>query len=169
MPQYFSKFGYHTVNLGKIFHNLNMQIADKLSFRLKDDDSCSTQSSGSSKGSFNSELAKISLLKDLRERNPVKEIKPIPLEKTLFSKMRARSGSPTRESLTMLDRNHPLFVCYNPVATGNFTGLEPMEITEYEEDEDLKQIKEQYCQMLDEIPSEGSDRNPLPEFKRRVK
>ena len=100
--------------------------------------------------SFTKELAGISLLKELRDINPLKELKPLPPGKTRFSKLKARSNSPIRDSLGVIDRNHLFFPGKAPGYPGDFSGLDEVEFSEYEEDEEMRLVKEMYCKMIQE-------------------
>ena len=105
---------------------------------------------------FAQELQKISLLKEIKPKNPIKELKP-PTGggHGRFAKARARSNSPTRDSLTILNRNYLFFGAFNPVVPAaeelpiDFTGLENPSAGNLEEDDDLQAIKRLYCQMVD--------------------
>ena len=72
--------------------------------------------------------------------------------------MRARSNSPARESLSILNRHHAFFPLMFPlpVKETGITGLESLEDI-CDEDEDLAEIKKQYCLMLDEAEDVGEE------------
>jgi len=110
--------------------------------------------------SFRKELKKINpSLKGIMEKNPAKTKRscrnsPETSPKGLPYRRRARSNSPIRESLKVLDRrNFAIFPQKGPVVArvNELVGLEVSEISEhFEEDEDLKTIKEQYCKLLEQ-------------------
>ena len=135
-----------------------------------EDENCSTSSSllrskdsdlKDSQEDFQRELCRISLMKDLEDKKTIQELSSFP--STRFGKARARSSSPARENLRILNRNHFLFPTGSPIAAKGrnlpkFTGIEDEGANvEEEEDEELARMKEMYSNMIEEEEDLGVD------------
>lgn len=117
------------------------------------------------KTSFAQELQKLGVsAKAIPEKNPLKDLpsrnnSPDARQTGLPFQRRARSSSPQRDSLKVLQRkNSNLFSPRSPVMLSHklkfkedFTGLcRDSGVYEVEEDEDLKKLKEEYRKLLED-------------------
>lgn len=109
--------------------------------------------------SFGNELKRIRcLFKEIQPKNTLKTRTTGEGAGNRFYKGHARSKSPNRDSLTILNRDHAAFAPFQPISpraefnakpvSTDLTGVE--NLRDYEEDDILREMKEQYRRMIEE-------------------